>query len=93
MIASSDMHGNVDHRPLIRVAGEYRQQDQMTRRGNRQKFGDALHDREEQHLNEGHGHSICWLGRVLAGRYVGLSRNSVSQSHCREENIGPIRSG
>jgi hypothetical protein len=55
------MHGNVDHRPLVGKAGEDRQEDQMPRRGYRQKFGNALHDREEQHLDEGHEQPVSWF--------------------------------
>ena len=50
----SDMHGNVDHRPLIGRASKNRHQNQVAGRRDRKECGDSLNDRDDEHLQKSH---------------------------------------
>ena len=61
----ADMHGHVDHLPLILHSGQLGQQNQVARRGNRQEFGDPLDDRDKKKVKQAHV-GLSWLDRFMS---------------------------
>ena len=60
----AQVHGGVEREALIRPAEESRDQNEMSRRRDREEFREALDDAEDERLRV--GHEVRWTRRILA---------------------------